>query len=365
MHGVRGPLRLVLLGLLIGVLVAACGRGPDASTDPQAAVQDALKRMASWDGATATFAIDSTAPSLLAAFADEGLDERMVRLVLDSSLTFSVLLGDDLLDRTDGETSVTFLLGGVDVFSLVQFDEDLYVRVDLDRIVEVVDRDGTGKHALDGAQAEAEAHGLDFAADLRRGSWLKVTGLKQVQAMIEGMYGAPSSPDPAELAALAPELREAFDRFLEGEVDFAFLGRDDHGDHIRVTTTGRALIDLGENIYAIAGGLLPDAPGMSPAQMFDELRREVGSKAEGFTVPLDVWISNGVISRVAFDIVALAQANPEQMAEEIPVGVERLGIAIELSEFGGGLQAPAGATEIDLFEYVGRVMGGAFSLPDS
>lgn len=367
MRGMNSGFRVLLLGLVMALLVGACGQMPDAATEPRAAVKDALERMASWDGGTATFSIDATVPSLLAAFAEDGLDVQTAQILLDSSLTISALLGDDPADRADGETSVTLNLGGFDVVSFVQLYEDVYFRIDLDRIVDLFDREGIGRAELDAVQVEAEAYGLDFAADLRGGSWLKVEGFQQVQSMLEGMLGAPSPPDPAELEALAPQLKDAFERFLDAEVDFAFIGNDDYGDRVRVTTTAEALIDLGEVIFSIAGGLMPATPGMNPDQMFEELRREVGTEAEGFTIPLDVWIASGVISRVAFDVVALAEANPEHLGKEMPDGVERLAIAVDLSEFGGGVEAPSGAIEIDLFEIVGRFMGlgGMLTQPDA
>ncbi|MGH3441131.1 MAG: hypothetical protein ACRDUY_03625 [Nitriliruptorales bacterium] len=90
----------------------------------------------------------------------------------------------------------------------------------------------------------------------------------------------------------------------------------------------------------------------------------VRADAEKFTVPFDLWISNGVISRMAFDVVALVEANPhlaEDEEDELPEDVTRLAIALDLSEFRGGVEEPSDAVDVDLFEIVGRLMGGAFT----
>lgn len=364
-RNLTGLRRLLLVGSLFAIVVAACG-GANVSADPKGALTDAMRRMGDWEGVTATLSIDSDTASLLALFEEGGLDARMADLVLGSSLGVSWHHGDDPEAREDDEASFSFRLGGVEAASFRQLDEMLYVRMDLDFLIETfADESADAVAEFDASIAEFEALGLGFLTDMRAGKWLQLTGMKQLQSMMEGMAGVPATPDPSELEQINAKMREALTRFVEEDVEVTFVERDDHGDHLRASATGDAMLDLGAELFATMGGLFPETPGLDTDQLVDELRQEAGAEAAEFTVPLDLWISNRVISRIAFDVMALVEANPDAFegeVVEIPIPEEdlRLGVALELSEFKGGVEAPADAVEVDLFEIFGRLMSGAF-----
>jgi len=353
------------LTAVAALVASACGGAAlNVAADPDGAVVQAFESMSEWDGASLRLHVDSDVASLIAmAEGDPVMTADLANAILESFVEIKGTSGEDLADTSDDEFSVLVRVGGIDGLQVRSVDGALYLRAAVRELIEEYDTTGTALSELDEMVGQARQFGLDFADAALAGEWLQIEGLDQIASMVEGMTGTPGQPDPSDVEAMAAELGVIFETFVEEDVEVAYIGSEDAGEHVRLTASGDALFDLLEQILRVAGSAAPGMGSMDPAQAIEEFRREAGADAAAFTMPLDAWIQGETVSRIGLDLVALVQANPQLTGDdEIPAGVERFAILVDLEEFGGGVQAPSDAVAVDLFEIFGRMMnsfGGA------
>lgn len=336
----RGLMRLVAPLLALALVATACGADDGVGDDPAGALQAAVAQLADYDGFELIMHLEAD---------DEALDRALEEL---DATEREILFGSSATVRTSGDgdnaaIEVVLTAAGQDVveFRLLP-DLDVYARADLAAFADLVD-DPELTADLDMFVADAEMFGLgEVAQAIQDGTWIRLTGLRQALAMFDAM--APEEPDVDEEEAerLAEELAAAFSRFLDQDVEVEYVGSEDAGERVRVSTDG-----------AVLGRFLDDVSGIvaSSDALSDLGEADLGPGAgdvmpTGTTVHLDVWISGGEISQVAVDLM--------QMPDE-DLGGEVL-LVIEVSEFTGTVGAPADATEIDVFEIVGAFFGAAF-----
>jgi hypothetical protein len=338
----RTRLQLVVIFLVLSLAAVACAGG-DAGVedDPEGALRGALEELADYDGV-----------ELLVRFsADDATRAQMLR---EGDLTdeeVDLLLTANLLIRAAGEDdedgAAAFLLT-VDDEALAELrvlpDLELYLRLDLDRLLDLVD-DPAARQDLDDLVAQAELIGLrDVAEAARRGEWIRVTGLEQLLNLFGATPPRSDDVDEDEDDDLAEELSQASVRFLDTDVEVTYVGSDDVGERVRATTTGAALRRFLDDLSRIAAS--SDAFGGANPQ---DLGGRFDDIPDDATVSLDAWISGGRLTQLALDLSGFDE--DDQLEGELL-------LVIGIDEFTGSVEAPDEAVDVDLFGLIGRFMGG-------
>jgi hypothetical protein len=330
-------------GLLLTTGLTACGTGDGGTAvedDPKTALSEAVEALGDDDGIELTFAVDGDRDAIVAA-SDGEVTAEDADLVLDSSMVLRAA-GED---ENDAQAEFVVNVGGADVVEVrIVPEQRFFARVDLDAIGDVVDDPGFAE-GVDEAVAQAEAFGLgELATAVRSGDWIELKGVEQLTEFAEGMSG--EQPQEEELTEedvedVRARIVDALQRFLDEDVDVAYVGEESAGQRVTATTTQADLTGLFDEIAAVAsdlGGVDPETLGADVPEASDD------------PVELDFWIADGRLSQVGFD---LAQTDD---SGDMPEGTYMLAA---VAEFDGSVEAPAEATEIDLFAIVGNVLGGA------
>lgn len=354
----RAPRRAIAVAVAAALLAGACGREPDVAADPKGALQAAIEATGEWDGTTVTLRLDVDEADLpLLAEAMEA--EEAAQYLATSTVTFSAHPGADPADAGDDVMSVAVVLAGIDALDLRAIRGDLYLRSDVRALMTEFAPDVDVDAELAELTVAAEAYGVDFLDEVVDGAWLRLTGAKQMAAMLEGMGAAPVPPglEPSELAS---EVGTATRQLLE-QVAIAHIGSDAAGEHVQVTTTGAELVDtFAPLLEASFGGMWTQFGGGAP--LLDDLRSDPGFRRfAATTIPVEVWLADGQLSQVGFDLIQLVRLNPELVETEedaeVAAEVDRFVLAAGLAPFGGEVETPADAIEVDLFKLAGRAMG--------
>lgn len=329
-------------GLLLTTGLTACGNGggTDVQEDPKTALSEAVEALGDYDGIELTFALDGDRDAIIAA-SDGEADAEDAELILDSSMVLRAA-GES---EDDAQAEFVVNLGGADVVEMrVLPEQRLFVRVDLDAIGDVVDDPGFAE-GVDEAFGQAEAFGLgEFATAVRSGDWIELKGIEQLTEFAEGMSGEQQQEEEIteeDVEDVRARIVDALQRFLDEDVALTYVGEESAGERVTATTTQADLLALFEEIATLAsdlGGVDPEMLGADVPEAGDE------------PVELDFWIADGRLSQVGFD---LAQADD---SGDMPEGTYMLAA---IAEFTGSVEAPAEATEIDLFAIMGQFLGGA------
>jgi hypothetical protein len=323
---------------LLAVTLTACGGGgPDVESDPEAAVREAIEALGDYEGIELIASIDADEDALVAS-AEGDLDEDDVRLLLDSEVVVRAVVADD--EGGSGQAEVIVDLGGETVAELRAVDEEaIYVRLDPDAAAEALD-DPDLRASLDDAISSVDEFGLgDLATTIRDGEWVRLTGLQQFAEAT----GA-EEPTEEEAADLRSRLVGSLQRFLDEDVEVTYVGEEDAGERVTATTTASALAELLEEVTSAAGdlgGLAGEDLGFDPDEVGDD------------PVAVDVWLDRGRLSQVGFDLASLAEDG-----DGAPEGTFLL---VRVEEFGGTVDAPSEATEVDLMQVFGQLLEGGLS----
>jgi hypothetical protein len=341
----RSPLTRLLsmaTGLLLVLTTVACDRATDAGVedDPEGALRSALEELADYAGIELLLRLAADDDARAQALAEDELTEDELDLLLSSNVLVRATGQDD----EDGAAEFVVTVDDTSVAELrILPDTELYLRVDLDAVLELVD-DPEARQQVDEFADQAEAFGLrDVVEATQRGEWVRVTGLQQLM----NLFGATPQPDEVEdeeQERMAEELSAAAIRFVDQDVTVSYVGSDDVGERVRATTDGASLQRFLEEVTEIAASS-EALGGASPQDLGGELD-EIPSDA---TVSLDAWISDGRLTQLAFDLTSLDEEGTMEGELLLIVG---------LAEFTGSIEAPDEATEVDLFGLIGGFMGG-------
>lgn len=340
------------------LLASACGGGSslDVESDPSQALSDAAQNLAENDAIEAVIRLDAD-PDDLAALAAEGGDElppEAAEAITNSSLRIRAEGSGD-----DGRFAMAVVIDGEESIEVRAIGQEVYVRADVRGLLDRFDTTGTAAAELESGLEQMQASGLDFVGPAVEGEWIHLSGVQQVMEMMQGFAGG--QPDEAEVEQVGEQVKQRLQQFFSEEVEVSYIGSEDAGERVRATATGEELLTLGEELFALMGPLASGfGGGQDPTAAIEELRAEAGADAENFTLPIDVWIDGERISRVGFDMLAFAELNAEMMGEdaEIPEGLDRLALVIDLNESGDSIEAPDDAVEVNLFELFGQFGAG-------
>jgi hypothetical protein len=316
--------------LLAAGLTACSGSDEAVQADPAGALSDAAAAFSDYEGVELTLRLEGDE----AALAAEVDDPEVVRLLLDSTVTVRAR-GDG---ADDAQVEVVVGLGGRDAFEMRAFSEDeLYFRVDLDAIADVVD-DPELRSGIDEMVGMAGMFGLgDAARAAAEGRWIALTGLDQL-AQLGGVDV--DEPTDAEAEEIRQRLADALQRFLGSDVTVEALGTEPAGERVRATTDGAALQRLVDEIVTIVA----DVSGVDQGQLDQFDAEEIPADTR---IVLDAWIADGRLTQVGFDL--------SELDDGPPAGTLLL---VEIAEFTGDIAVPDDPEPLDLFAILGGFLGG-------
>jgi hypothetical protein len=329
------------------VVEEAVASGPSVEDDPQGALQRAVAALGDWEGLEAELRLDADAEARTEAMAEGEVTADEVALLLGSSIELRAA-GLDEQGNAAVETAV--VVDGSSVFDLqVSSDERLFLRVDLETLSSLSDDAEPGD--LDDLVAEARMLGLgEVAQAAADGRWVEIIGIDDVMELAEAEATDRSDEpevDEEELDALDSRVATAFERFVDEDLAVGYVGSDDAGEQVRVTTDGASLEALLDELATEVDrtGLLEDAgPGG-----LDDLDVDPDT-----VVSIDAWIQGGELRRLAIDLGALDEA------DELP---GELLLTITLEEFTGTITEPDDAEPFDVLALAGAFLGGTGDEP--
>ena len=329
-----------LLSCLIGttLLLSACSSGPgtDAGENPEAALIEALQALTEADGVTEEISLQSTSESLQAA-SEGGLDAETAQVIIDSSVVISARnTGSEV---QDAESSILVNIGGSDDLELRVVDNSLYLRADVKHLLETFGQDPAQADAF-AAQAQGQP-GFEWVQAAVNGDWLVVKNLQQLTQQM----GANPAPDQKKLIqGLLDVIQENATVTSEGD--------EDPGTHLVATMPLRQTAQDLMGVLQSAGTQMP--PGTDMSQSLQDI-------PEG-DFAVDFWVQDGALTQMHVDFLQFAKF--EEGDEEIPEGVDELGILVTFEEFTGSIEPVADAVELDpaaIQQAVGGMMSGASS----
>jgi hypothetical protein len=313
------------------LVLSACGGGPDPQENPQAALTSAFESLREAPGVTMTMSLRSDVASIQ-AFSEGEASEEDAQKILDSGLTVTARNESDP-EKAQSEMSVD-IAGIDDAVELKFLSKTLYLRGEVRDIMEAF---GADPADADRFVADGKTAGIDWAEAAVDGEWLEFEGL---DAMAK-QFGVPDMGETAtQQREIVNKIGDAIERNAKAEPGT----KEGPGDHLVVTMNVR---DLYASFQEIAGSLGAMAgAGLPPS-----------SDVPDENIALDLWIEDDFVSQIELDFLQFSEFE----GAEIPEGVRQAALRITLEEFDGEVEAPDGATKVDLQELSGLFAGAGGS----
>lgn len=310
-----------LLSCLIGttLLLAACSSAPgtDPGDDPEAALIEALEALSQADGVTEEISLQST-PESLAAASEGDINEETAAKILDSSVVISAKnTGSDV---AEAQSQILVRVAGNDDVELRVVDNSLYLRADIKHILETFGQD-PGQADTFAAQAQGQP-GFEWVQAAVAGEWLVLKNLQQLTQQL----GVNPAPDQKKLINGLLDV-------VKKNATVSNEGDEDPGTHLVATMPLRATAEDLVDVLQSAGTQMP--PGATSG---------MSDIPEG-DLTVDFWVEDGQLTQMEIDFLQFAKF--EESGEEIPEGVDELGMLVTFEEFTGSVEAVADALELD------------------
>ncbi|MDQ4124517.1 MAG: hypothetical protein M3134_02810 [Actinomycetota bacterium] len=327
-------LRRLAAPLLAGaLLLGACSDGggggeEEAAENPKQAFTEALDALAEYDGVTLGITIEADP----AALQEEDTPPEAAEAIVNSSLTISAK-GET---AEDAQAQVIVNVDGDEDAAEFRFvDQSLYLRADVGGLVE---KFGGDRAQVDAFAQQASAQGFDFAQALVDGEWVGMEGLDQVAEQL----GLPQpSADPEQASKLAEQVATV----LEQNSQVSSEGTDDVGAHLVVEVPLReTLEELASSLQTIANA--PPLPTEDLAEVPDA------------DIPIDVWVSDGRLVQLEFDVVAIATA----AGDPPPDNIDEFAIRVTVDEFTDDVEPPSEFAEIDVQQLIESFFGASMGM---
>ncbi len=322
--------RVAALTLALVLVGTGCAGG-SKSEHPKQALLAAMEQTSSSEGLSLTLSIQSTPESLDALARDEGgtgMEPEDAEKLLGSSVTFR-----SKGEGAEGAFEMVVNVAGEDDFEMRAVDDTLYLRADVEGLIETFGGDPSEVAA--GVQ-QAEAQGLTFVRPAVEGEWISIEGFDQAQQQLTGQ----SPPPVPEQQELIRELTASFEK----NATVTSEGGEDAGEHLTVSVPLQATYEQFLDDFANLGARLPvgELPDISEVPEED--------------IRIDVWVEDDRVTQVEFDFLQIADIVE---GEEVPDGVEQLAFRAQIDEFTDDVEAPEGAVAIDP-QQIFSVLGGLF-----
>lgn len=317
--------RLIVVPLLLVLTMVACGGS--GTSDPRETFEQALDNLADAPGVTVALSLRSSVEDLraLAGSSGDELSAEGASKILDSSLTVSATQN---ADPADSETVVVLEVAGRDAIELRTIGFDFFVRVDIDTLADVFGQDATELRA----QAQSAAgFGLPFIDPLLAGEWIALKGFERFASM-----GAAQTEQGEEF------VRRVTDALTES-VEISAVGEDEIGTHLLARVPlGVLLEEILQAARDLTGGLGGLGVGAVPSDSLPKGDLEI-----------DLWVADEELRQVEVDLVQFGRL----LDEEVPRGVDEFALRAAIAEFGGGVEAPSEAVEVNVQELFGAMFG--------
>jgi hypothetical protein len=318
--------KLLILAVAAVLLAGACG-SDDAAENPQGSIDGAVNALSDYEGYTITLTIDSTADSLV-ALSEGGLTPEQAQQILGSSFTMSSTNTEDPKEAA-GEMAVD-IAGKADSFELKFLSGTMYLRAD---VAGIMDTFGADSSQLDAFKSQAGSQpGFEFVEPALNGEWIAITGFDQL------LQQAGSSQN--QLTDAQQNAIDGFAKALKENTEVEAGDKDGPGTNLVVTANLRDLYQAVLDLQASVGEAAGEMPSME--EVPDE------------NVSIDTWVDGDRLTQIQIDLTQFKDF-PEA---EIPEGVDEFAITVGLEEFTGGVQAPDGATEVDVNQIMQGLFGG-------
>ena len=311
--------RIVALAALAACATAACAQA--GALSPEIALRRAARSTLDRDSATYTLSVGGSEAAVTALMGEE--DARALSLLRRSRLAVSV-------DEVDGKERVALDLDLGDLDHAVELrflDDTLYARADVNRIAEVL---GADPASIASAVASAEKAGFDFVRDAVAGKWLS-TDTRPVGDFLKGIEQGGAGIPQLGMDQVHKVLDALGDTF-GSEVKVDRLGKEDAGDHLRLTIPLR-------RVYQRLLPALSGTPGVPPPEALPPAE-EIPDRQ----VSADVWLRDGRIGRAELDLAQFASESAGPVPLRVDIGPLRQPVS-----------APKDATPINLFQILGRL----------
>ena len=318
--------KLLILAVAAVVFAGACG-GENAAENPQGSLNDAVDALSEYAGFTITLSVDSTSDDLV-AISEGGLTAEQAQQILDSSFTVSSTNTEDPKEA-EAEFSVD-IAGKADSFELKFVDGTMYLRADVAGLMEIFGADPAQLDAF--TQQAGSQPGFEFVEPALNGEWIAMSGFDQL------LQQAGASQN--DLTGAQQKAIDGFAQALSENTNVEAGDKDGPGTHLVVTANLR---DLYQAILQLQSSLGEAAGEMPPVEEVPD---------EDMTI--DTWVDGDRLTQIQLDLVQFKDF-PDA---EFPEGVDQLAITIGLEEFSGGVEAPEGATEVDINQIMQSMFGG-------
>lgn len=313
------PRRISILAVLAAIIAGACATA--GALSPEIALRRAARSTLDRDSATYTLSVGGSEAAVTALMGEE--DARALSLLRRSRLAVS-------LDEVDGKERVALNLDLGDLDHAVELrflDDTLYARADVNRIAEVL---GADPASIASAVASAEKAGFDFVRDAVAGKWLS-TDTRPVGDFLKGIEQGGAGIPKLGMDQVRKVLDALGDTF-GSEVKVDRLGKEDAGDHLRLTIPLR-------RVYQRLLPALSGTPGVPPPEALPPAE-DIPDRQ----VSADVWLRDGRIGRAELDLAQFASESAGPVPLRVDVGPLRQPVS-----------APKDATPINLFQILGRL----------
>lgn len=318
---------LVVPALLLGA--CSSGSGPSADEDPTGALVAAFEETGKAEAQTITVSIQSTPESLVAA-SEGSMTPEIAETILGSSLTVSGTTGGDPADQS---ARVVLSIPGTDGVELMVVGTDLYLRADVRGIAELAGQDPA---MIDQFLQTPQAQQAPFLEAAANGEFIKIEGADDLAAGA-GAGGL----DPGALTEQQAKLIEQIGQAIEEDATVTSEGSDDVGEHLAVSIPLRSLYQTFTEFAGDLGAPLP--PGSLPPE----------SEIPEGDFSMDVWINDGRVAQMEFDVVKLGQ----EFEGEVPEGVEQFAIRVALLPEAEEVTPPEDVVTVTGEELFGLIFG--------
>jgi hypothetical protein len=320
--------RLTVVCALIALFAGGCAAS-NGESSPKQRLSAALAGLENSPGLFEEITLQSTPASLqaLAAQHGDGLSTGDAEKILHSSLRIFTRLPDG---EEQGASRVLVNVAGSDDIELRAVAKTLYVRIDARHLLETLGEDPDAMEQLAGQGYPVI--GADFLQPLLAGKWVALRGLGSA------LGGGEVQPPAAEQKRMVEELS----RSLRRSATVRSAGEEDAGEHLVVSISLR---DAYRSLLEATSGLSRGLPSGELPPEADVPDRQIA---------LDVWVDDGHLTRVEFDFLQLRSLP----GTELPSGVSRLALRIDVAEFTGAISIPQESSPVDLGEILGAMVGG-------
>jgi hypothetical protein len=241
--------------------------------------------------------------------------------------------------KKQGSTSVLVEASGSSLFELRSINGVIYLRADVKKILTLADQDPA---QLDQALSSLPSS-MSGIAKAAKGEWVSLDLVKAAQAakssgLLKNLPTAvPSaSADPAKIQKLIADLKTAYQQ----KATITDLGDDD--------TKGTGY-RLGAPAKQVAEAVQSDLVALVGKDGAAEVKKSI-AKIPDKTFNLDLWVKDDKLTDVSLDLTQFLDK---------PVTGHKLALDIAVAVDGGKVEAPSGATEIDIKGLLDQIPAGA------